>query len=250
MQRILEKISGYNFTVKWASGKSHCIADAFSRSPIINPEESDALICNIFTCTDTDTALSFIILAAQDDDRYKSLYQAIQSMDYKDVKKLPAGDQLRCYLKIWNDLSLLDNGLIIYDGHRILVPSSVRSQVLEKLHLAHQGITRTKARARALYFWIGMNNDISQLIESCEKCQCFRASQQKEELHSSMTTATRPFSHLSADLFEFGNIHFMVIVDRFSGWPVVTRFDKLPNASRIVSKFRSYFRDYGIAEVI
>jgi hypothetical protein len=45
MRNILEKLVGYNFMVDWNAGKSHCIADALSRSPVLDPVPSNDIFC-------------------------------------------------------------------------------------------------------------------------------------------------------------------------------------------------------------
>lgn len=54
--------------------------------------------------------------------------------------------------------------------------------ILEKLHLAHQGVHRTKAKARKVLYWPGMTRDIEMTVEKCIQCQQFQPKQQKEPL--------------------------------------------------------------------
>ncbi|KAG1653254.1 hypothetical protein GQR58_025728 [Nymphon striatum] len=244
MQRILEKLTSYHFTVSWIQGKSHCIPDALSRSPIHDPDPDDNIICNTTQVT-TDSATTKVIAATHQDSSYQDLKKALTSKSYADVKKLRIGHPIRSYLRYWNQLSISDDGLIIFDGHRIFIPAAMRSNILSILHSSHQGISRTRLRARELYFWIGMGNNIAQMIESCEQCVKFQSSQCQEPLYSASLTS-RPFEAISVDLFEYASTHFMVVVDRYSGWPIVVRCNKLPNASRIIAEFKPIFRDHGI----
>ena len=57
----------------------------------------------------------------------------------------------------WNVRNELTNvrDLVLY-GTRIVVPSSLRSEILEVLHSAHQGVTGMKARARWCVYWPGL----------------------------------------------------------------------------------------------
>jgi hypothetical protein len=211
---------------------------------VSNP--TDSIFCNQIISSYFDPALEFLISDAKEDANYLELYNSVKMMTNEDVRRLKPGHFVRDFLKEWSFLSTLENGLIIYDGHRILVPSASRKKVLQKLHTSHQGITRTRARAQELYYWKGMNNDISQLIESCSICQKFRPSQQKETYYQdSDLIVDGAFESISADLFEYGATFFLVIVDRYSGWPIIKRFEKLPNASKIIQEFKNVFRDFG-----
>ena len=66
-------------------------------------------------------------------------------------------------LDYWNfrcDL-VLEGGLIL-KSDRILIPKQRRRQVLDVLHLAHQGETKCILLAREAVFWPGINNDIGK----------------------------------------------------------------------------------------
>ena len=40
LTRMREKLTVYSFTVQWVEGKTHYIADALSRYPVFNPDQS------------------------------------------------------------------------------------------------------------------------------------------------------------------------------------------------------------------
>eukprot|EP00095_Tigriopus_kingsejongensis_P011655 maker-scaffold564_size136232-snap-gene-0.38 protein:Tk11655 transcript:maker-scaffold564_size136232-snap-gene-0.38-mRNA-1 annotation:"PREDICTED: uncharacterized protein K02A2.6-like" len=73
--------------------------------------------------------------------------------------------------------------------------------VMKNLHDSHQGIHRTRSRARNLYYWPGLNNGIAQLIESCDECQQYKPSQIREEKIGHWIP-DRQFQAISADLCE------------------------------------------------
>jgi hypothetical protein len=87
------------------------------------------------------------------------------------------------------------------------------------------------------------------MVESCDICQRFRPRQQKETLRSD-DSASRPFESISADLFEYGSVHFMVVMDRYSSWPIVIKYGKMPNSTRVIMEFRKIFRDFGFPLII
>ncbi|TRY67310.1 hypothetical protein TCAL_15868 [Tigriopus californicus] len=66
---------------------------------------------------------------------------------------------------MWDRISVED-GILHLDGHRIIVPRGTRSEILARLHESHQGITLTRARARKLFMWPGILNDIVQLMSA------------------------------------------------------------------------------------
>lgn len=125
----------------------------------------------------------------------------------------------------------------------LIVPEAGRKKILEDLHLAHQGLRKTRLLAKSLYFWPGINNDINQMIQACSKCQEMRSSQPYEPIQSS--TASRPFESVSVDLFELKNRHYLVMVDKYSSWLRVSPLHKT-NTAAIIKIIQRWFMDYGI----
>lgn len=74
------------------------------------------------------------------------------------AKKSDLSEDLRPFWNVRFDLSVL-NGVVLFK-RRVLVPSSLRHEVLETLHSAHQGTTGMKARASESFYWPGFNRDI------------------------------------------------------------------------------------------
>ena len=88
--------------------------------------------------------------------------------------------EIRCYCDYRFEL-LEENGFV-YKGHRILVPPSLRKDILQKLHTSHQGIVKTKQTARDTVFWPGLAQQIESMIQQCDPCQQLKNSNQKEPL--------------------------------------------------------------------
>lgn len=105
---------------------------------------------------------------------------------------------------------------------------------------------RSKRRARQLFYWPGMSADVENSVSSWEICQKFQASQPKE----SMIRNIRSFDQVSTDLFSYGNNEYLVYVDRFSGWPIVDRFNATPASAQVIASLKRIFRDTGIQVVL
>ena len=103
----------------------------------------------------------------------------------------------------WNfrdELSVYND--IIFKEERIVIPLSMRPEMLEKMHESHLGIENSRSRARDIMFWPKMSQDIENLISKCAVCQKSRNRNQKEPLHPH-EVPTRPWSKLAADIFQF-----------------------------------------------
>ena len=141
----------------------------------------------------------------------------------------------------------MEDGLV-YFGLRVIIPNKERKQILEKLHSSHQGIEKTKKRARASIYWPGINNEIVMMINNCDKCQESRPSQTAEPMVEE-PIPERIFQDVSADYFSIGQKEFLIIVDRLSNWPVVFTYNRGETKTKsLIHSFRKYFADVGIPE--
>ena len=197
-------MSLYKFETLWKSGKSHNIADAFSRAPISQPEEckpeEEIKICQIVTkgskSTEDDPIIMRIKEYAEKDKDYLALMNDITRGFEKAKSKTASYSGL-----FWNirDYLSVEDGLVLY-GSRIVVPKCGRKEVLQALHASHQGMERTKRRARQVVYWPGIDNDIETTVRACDLCQENQASNQKEPLMQE-PFPTRIFMQVSVDFF-------------------------------------------------
>ena len=52
-----------------------------------------------------------------------------------------------------------------------MVPHERCQQLLQELHEAHPGISRTKSLVRLYTWWPGLDQDIKWLVQYCHVCQ-------------------------------------------------------------------------------
>ena len=57
---------------------------------------------------------------------------------------------------------------------------------------------------------------------------------------------TRPFKETATDLFELDGNHYLVYVDRYSGWPEVAMWRNLPTSAKVIMQLRQWFVNMGI----
>jgi transposase InsO family protein len=78
------------------------------------------------------------------------------------------------------------------------------------------------------------------MVEACYECQ-IRLPSQQQETYRTDVCATRPFEDVSADLFTTEGHHYLVYVDRFSGWPLVYSWRRDPDTSQVVRAITGFF---------
>ena len=100
--------------------------------------------------------------------------------DLKQMNKHP----IQRYKTWWSRLSTIENRvgtrIMLIDFTRILVPEALRQKLLEREHVAHQGINKTSLDIAAKYFWPNYRDQVAKMCASCVACQRHGRSQPSE----------------------------------------------------------------------
>ena len=105
-------------------------------------------------------------------------------------------DDLKPFWGVRHDLAL-DDELIVYSC-RLFILCALRHQVLFNLYESHQGVTRTKERARLAVYWPGIDQNICIIIMVCKECQDELFSWVKKPMISHALPDC-PFQHFALD---------------------------------------------------
>ena len=136
---------------------------------------------------------------------------------------------------------------VVMRGNRVVVPTVLREEVLQALHSAHQGVGKMTDRALDTVFWPGLTQDLEQVRANCQ--ECWRIAPSQPALPpASPQVPTRPFQAIAADFFVLRGVGYLVIVDRFSGWPHIVA--SLSGALGFRRALLRYFGSYGVPEEI
>ena len=162
-------------------------------------------------------------------------------------KEMP--EKLREFWTSLNKLSIF-NGFVLLSRKRIVIPYEAQDNILKELHVAHQGIERTKRRAREPVYWPNIDKDIAQVVSNCDECRQRLPSQAKEEMLEEEQQPTRPFECAGADLFTIGGKEYLAYIDRLSGGTVVHALNKAGiTTADVIKPIRRTFMDHGIPKV-
>ena len=267
LQRLREKLMAYTFTAVWKAGKTHHLPDALSRAPVEQPGPEDeeaekevvhqtrnALLARIRDEEDSDgsaaSPMQDVILervreASRTDETYQKVSEVVMNGFPEHKADLPS--LVRPYWCVRERLSI-DDGLLVC-GARLVIPLSLRREVLERLHDSHQGIDRTKRRARQTVYWPNIDQEITNLVSSCRACHERLPSLPKEPFLTD-PQPTRVFQSVSADFFHHAGKTFLVYADRLSGWPIVVSCKREATSRTLVCSLREIFSSTGVPNVL
>ena len=102
-------------------------------------------------------------------------------------------------------------------------------------------------RAADSVFWPNITTDITRIRDECTHCHRAAKSNPMQP-PCDITPPDYPFQRICADYFSFNNTEYIVIVDRYSSWPIVHRSES--GADGLTKGLRETFVTFGILEEI
>ena len=239
LQRMFLRVQPYDFVLRYKPGKQMMLADAMSRQPSSKSTQIDLDIQVSFVQFSTQK-LQSIREATQADDELCSL-RAVIVDGWPDSQRHLAAP-LRPYWSCRDELAVEDG--LIMKGDRLVIPLSLQAEVLSKLHEAHQGIEKTRLRARSCVYWKSINKDIDDIVRKCDACQRLQK-RQAHELLMQHELPTRPWQIVGTDLFAIREDTYLLICDYYSKFPFVYRIEEKVTSDRIISKMSGVFAENG-----
>ena len=115
----------------------------------------------------------------------------------------------------WDQLST-DEGLLLM-GPRIVIPSCLREEYLQRLHQGHLSATKVQQNARQHLYWPGLDADIADYTRRCQECIC-RSQPSKEPLQAH-DVPQEPWERIAMDYFYMNGRLYILICDYFSKFP-------------------------------
>ena len=158
-----------------------------------------------------------------------------------DNKPMPG--ELKHYQRYRDQLSVMDGVIML--GQRIVIPKLLRNTILSSLHAAHQGIGAMCKRASDTVFWPGITIDISRTRDQCQHCHRIAKSHAMTPPEE-IILPDYPFQKICCDYFAYESSNYLVVVDRYSNWPIV--FKENGKAEKLVSRLRDIFTTFGVPE--
>ena len=241
----------FSVTVNHVKGKHHFTADALSRAPVGSSTEKDEHFVEevesfaaqkVFTLPATTQRLSQIREAQITDEECTQIrnYCSQGWPAYMQNQPLPRPYwENRTHFSIVDDLLLCDE--------RLVIPKSMRREILECIHTGHLGISKCRARARASAWWLGLPMQIENMVTNCSTCAKGRPEPTEPLISSSFPS--RPWERLAADLFELTGKVYLIVVDYYSRWFEIRRLND-QSSSRVISVLKELFSTHGIPDII
>lgn len=242
LQGMLMRMLNYNIEIIWKKGTEMHLADMLSRAYLPYTDGSDDFAqVNLVDCLSIGPDRLRQIKAETDKDESLQLLKVVIQQGWPDEKhSLPS--QTLPYFNIRDELSIHDG--LVFRGERIIVPYSLRVEMMKTVHSSHLGVESSLRRARECLYWPGISAEIKQFVSKCEACRSYETKNQKETLMPH-DLPHRPWEKIGIDLFEYDGKDYLVTVDYLSNFLEIDRLHDLTSKT-VIKKLKAHFARYGI----
>ena len=244
--RFCLRLMQFNYTISHVPGKMLYTADTLSHAPVDSADkttlvdaETEMFVQTILSQLPVSTSRLDDFRKAQNDDSTCSQLSKFCKEGWPSSHEL-SGELCR-YFTVKDHLSVADN-LLLY-GNRIIVPHSMRDEILGKVHAGHQGIQRCHLRLATSVWWPGVSKEIEQFIKSCPVCMKNTRPHTEPLLQPALPR--HPWEKVAADLFQLKGKSYLVVVNYYSKYVEVQTLSSTTSAN-VVASLKAIFSRHGI----
>ena len=157
-----------------------------------------------------------------------------------------APQEIRPYFSFKKEITVQNGSL--FKGDRIIVPASVRKEMMEKVYSSRLGIKGCSRRAREVFCWPRMNSDLKDFILKCDVCNSYKPEQPREPLMPH-EFPSRPWQKVGTDLLQFDGRQYLITVDYYSPFFEVDKLETTDSRT-FINKLKMQFSRHGIPEIV
>lgn len=250
LQRLMMKLYKYHLNVVYTPGKNMFISDTLSRahyrdgcmddSKMIEKELNFQVNLLFSSLSISDAKLK----AIQEETAIDKCLQEVSLYCQQGWpnSKTQCTAQTKPYFNIRDELSVCRG--VVFRGPRIVIPLSMKKDLLKKIHEGHFGFEKCYRMARDVMFWPNFRTDIKNVVENCEICLKHKNRPPRQPLlqHEPISV---PFGKVAVDLADFDNKKLIVLVDYYSGFFEYS-FLNSTTATVVIKYLKSMFSRWGI----
>jgi len=256
------------YKICWLPGKGNSFSDATSRHPASEDKQAEinSFLCLVNSKLDESTVQRVDehgkIIATFNINLNKVTavtWERVQEATFSEFGALmtlinqgfpsmkhDVDDRFADYWAYRDSLYIFDQ--VVMYNERVVIPPSLRPEVLESMHAAHQGETGMTMTAQSTVFWPGISHDIERTRKMCRPCTKNAPSQSCLEPVPPIIPTT-PFEAIVSDYFKNRGMNYLVVADRLSGWTECYRTEagsKESGSSGLILLLKKFFGTFGV----
>ncbi|CAI4062432.1 gag-pol fusion protein SKDI_07G3580 [Saccharomyces kudriavzevii IFO 1802] len=256
VQRWLDDLATYEFTLEYLAGPKNVVADAISRAVYTTfPETPDPINPESWKTEYKSDPLCSATLIHLNELTQHNVKPEDMSAFHSYRKKFQLSETFR------KNYSIVDE--IIYYRDRLVVPVKQQNEVIKLYHDhtlfgGHFGVTVTFGKIAPIYYWPKLQHSITQYIRTCVQCQLTKSHRPRSQgLLQPLPVAEGRWLNISMDFvtglpLTTNDLNMiLVVVDRFSKRAHFIATRKTADASQLINTlFRYIFSYHGFPKTI
>ena len=249
LQRMLLQLQKYDLHFEYKCGKELYLADTLSRAYLDHDPSVDySFKYEVMSISEVtalhSTKLQEMQEATKSDVILKQLMKMIKQGWPDKYKSVPLC--LQPFFAVRDELSIQDG--IVLKGTKVVIPESLQPRLIQQGHKGHPGIPRTTQRLKDIVFWPTIALDVEDALKKCATCNSMSSHQAKQSMIVP-PVPDLPWTDISADIMEWNNSHYLVVVDSYSGWFELDVLTSMTSKS-IISRLKRQFATHGIPNTL
>jgi len=237
----------YSFNIVHVPGKDLNCAHALSRSPKGQPasndhgleQESNLYVNQVIQGLPASERRVDNLRAHLHEDEVCKQIMTYCNNGWPDKSSLKG--PVKVYAQFSGELTV-QQGLLL-KGSRLVIPASMRLDVLDKLHAGHQGIVKCRARARESVWWPGITRQLEELVKECPVCCKLNKNTVEPMIASELPDY--PWQKVVTDQLEWKGKTYLLVVD--SRYIVVSQQPDT-TSKKVIASLTTIFCRFGIPE--
>ena len=251
IQRLRKRLRRFQYSISHVPGKSLTTADTLSRAPVNQErqwglqEEKIALYAHsvLSEIPASNRRLEEIMERQEEDEVCQQLAVYCQIGWPEKDRVLEA---LEGYWSERGEITLV-RGLLL-KASRVIIPSCMRIEILDRLHEGHQGITKCRSDAKMSLWWPGLSRQIEDMVQGCRKCAKHRTFRAEPLINS--VVPDRPWQIIGTDLLQLKGRTYLLVVDYFSRYIELALFSSSQTSQDVIQALKSMFARHGIPDSV
>ncbi len=252
IQRFRMRLMRFDYSIGYIPGKNLVLADTLSRAQLSSQpsdtedelsQETNAYVDSVLQAIPaTEGRLEELRSELAQDEVCKQLMEYCQT-GWPDRSNLYGA--LKAYFAVRHDLTV-ERGLLLR-GRRLVIPMSMRLDMMDRLHKGHQGIVKCRQRAKQTVWWPGLSKQLQALVENCTECIKERINPPEPLMPTSLPE--RPWQRVGSDLFHLNGANYLLVIDYYSRYIEIAKLS-MTTSQDIINHMKSMFARHGIPEIL
>lgn len=253
LQRLMLRLQSYCVKLHYKRGKLLFIADTLSRAAVEPAAQSERDL--------NDDVTVHVNMLLQNVEATPQMLEKIKLETEKDqvlnkvcqyyysgwpTNKRETDINVRDYWKVHEELHVIDG--ILFRNNQVVIPTTIREEMLRRIHEGHLGVDKCQQRARDVMWWPGMGAAIERTVLGCDTCQRHRPANPRQPL-APHPVPELPWQVLATDIFELSGKQHLLVVDYYSKFVEIALLPNLQSAT-VIAVLKNMFSRFGIPQKV